>query len=68
MKAKELREKSLTELNQQLIELLREQFNLRMQKAHEQLNRHTQLRSVRRDIARVQTILNERKRLATQHE
>ena len=68
MKAKELREKSVAELNQQILELLREQFNLRMQRAHEQLNRHTQLRSVRRDIARVQTILNEKKRLATQHE
>jgi large subunit ribosomal protein L29 len=67
MKAKELRVKPVEELNQQLLELLREQFNLRMQKAHEQLNRHTQLKSTRRDIARVQTILNE-KRLAAQHE
>ncbi|BAP54601.1 50S ribosomal protein L29 [Thioploca ingrica] len=67
MKAKELRAKPVGELNQQLLELLREQFNLRMQKAHEQLNRHTQLKSIRRDIARVQTILNE-KRLTTQHE
>lgn len=70
MKAKELtqlRAKPVDELNQQLLELLREQFNLRMQKAHEQLNRHTQLKSIRRDIARVQTILNE-KRLTTQHE
>jgi large subunit ribosomal protein L29 len=67
MKAKELRVKPVDELNQQLLELLREQFNLRMQKAHEQLNRHTQLKSIRRDIARVQTILNE-KRLTTQHE
>ncbi len=67
MKAKELRAKPVDELNQQLLELLREQFNLRMQKAHEQLSRHTQLKSIRRDIARVQTILNE-KRLAAQHE
>lgn len=70
MKVKELtqlRAKPVDELNQQLLELLREQFNLRMQKAHEQLNRHTQLKSIRRDIARVQTILNE-KRLTTQHE
>ncbi|NJO16572.1 MAG: 50S ribosomal protein L29 [Thioploca sp.] len=67
MKAKELRAKPVNELNQQLLELLREQFNLRMQKAHEQLSRHTQLKSIRRDIARVQTILNE-KRLAAQHE
>jgi len=61
MKAKELRVKPMDELNQQLLELLREQFNLRMQKAHEQLNRHTQLKSIRRDIARVQTILNEKR-------
>ena len=70
MKAKELtqlRAKPVDELNQQLLELLREQFNLRMQKAHEQLNRHTQLKSIRRDISRVQTILNE-KRLTAQHE
>lgn len=70
MKVKELtqlRAKPVDELNQQLLELLREQFNLRMQKAHEQLNRHTQLKSIRRDIARVQTILNE-KRLTAQHE
>ncbi len=61
MKAKELRAKRVEELNQYLLELLREQFNLRMQKAHDRLNRHTQLKSVRRDIARVKTILNEKR-------
>jgi large subunit ribosomal protein L29 len=61
MTAKELREKSSDDLNKELLDLLKEQFNLRMQKANEQLNRHTQLRSVRRNIARVKTILNEKK-------
>lgn len=61
MKAKDLREKNINELNKERLELLREQFNLRMQKANDQLNRHTQLKNVRRDIARVKTVLNEKK-------
>ncbi|HAI68446.1 MAG TPA: 50S ribosomal protein L29 [Gammaproteobacteria bacterium] len=61
MKAIELRKKSIDDLKKELLELLREQFNLRMQKANDQLNRHTQLKKVRRDIARVKTILNEKK-------
>jgi large subunit ribosomal protein L29 len=63
MKARELREKSVNELKKELLELLREQFNLRIQKANGQLNRHTQLKNVRRNIARAKTILNERKRI-----
>ncbi|HEW97724.1 MAG TPA: 50S ribosomal protein L29 [Beggiatoa sp.] len=62
MKARELREKSVEDLNKELLELLREQFNLRMQKANDQLNRHTQLKSVRRDIARVKTVLNDKRK------
>ncbi len=61
MKAIELRKKSIDDLKKEQLELLREQFNLRMQKANDQLNRHTQLKKVRRDIARVKTILNEKK-------
>jgi large subunit ribosomal protein L29 len=57
MTAKELREKSIDDLKKELLDLLREQFNFRMRKANEQLNRHTQLKSVRRDIARVKTII-----------
>jgi len=64
MKARELREKSVEELNKERLELLREHFNLRLQKANDQLNRHTQLKSVRRDIARVKTVLNEKRRMA----
>ncbi len=62
MKAKELREKNIEELNGELLGLLREQFNLRMQKANDQLNRHTQLKNVRRDIARVNTVQAEKRR------
>ena len=61
MKATELREKSAEELQQTLEELLKEQFNLRMQQGTGQLSRPSQLRSVRRDIARIKTLMNEHK-------
>jgi len=61
MKANELRVKSIEELKKERVDLLREHFNLRMQKVNEQLSRHTQLKSVKRDIARINTILNEKK-------
>ncbi len=60
MKANELREKSVDDLNKELLELTREKFNLRMQTATGQMNRTHQLKSVRRNIARVKTILNEK--------
>ena len=53
MKATELREKSVEDLNAELLSLLREQFNLRMQKGTGQLNQTHLLNQVRRDIARV---------------
>ncbi|WP_454253890.1 50S ribosomal protein L29 [Pseudomonas sp. Marseille-Q7302] len=59
MKAKDLREKSVEELNEQLLNLLREQFNLRMQKATGQLGQSHMLSQVKRDIARVKTVLNQ---------
>ncbi len=59
MKAKELREKSVEELNEQLLGLLRDQFNLRMQKATGQLGQSHLLSQVKRDIARVKTVLNQ---------
>lgn len=59
--ASELRELSLEELRKELMELLREQFNLRMQKANSQLSRFHQIKQVRRDIARVKTIMTELK-------
>jgi large subunit ribosomal protein L29 len=60
MMIKELREKSVAELKQELVGLLREQFNLRMQRGSEQLGRTHLLREVRRNIARVKTILTEK--------
>lgn len=59
MKANELREKSAQQLSEQLLELLRDQFNLRMQKATGQLGQSHLLSQVRRDIARVKTVLNQ---------
>ncbi|AEB60316.1 50S ribosomal protein L29 [Ectopseudomonas mendocina] len=59
MKATELREKSAQQLNEQLLELLRDQFNLRMQKATGQLGQSHLLSQVKRDIARVKTVLSQ---------
>lgn len=60
MNASEMREKSVEELNAHLIELLQEQFNLRMQSSTGQLAQTHQLRTVRRSIARAKTILTEK--------
>ncbi len=60
MKANELRDKSVDELKMELDGLLREQFNLRMQKGTGQLSRPDQVKKVRRDIARVKTVMNEK--------
>ena len=59
MKANELREKSAQQLNEQLLGLLRDQFNLRMQKATGQLGQSHLLSQVKRDISRVKTVLNQ---------
>jgi large subunit ribosomal protein L29 len=60
MKAAELRNKSDKELNEELLGLLREQFNLRMHKGSGQLSQNHQLKEVRRNIARVKTVLREK--------
>jgi len=60
MKAQDLRDKSVEELQQSLLGLLKDQFNLRMQKATGQLAQTHLLGQVRRDIARVKTVLNEK--------
>jgi len=60
MNASELRQKSAQELQQELDGLLREQFNLRMQKGTGQLARPDQVKKVRRDIARIKTVINEK--------
>jgi len=59
MKAAELKKKKPQELNTLLYELLREQFNLRMQKGSGQLSKPSEVKRVRRNIARVKTILHE---------
>ncbi|HEB97646.1 MAG TPA: 50S ribosomal protein L29 [Sedimenticola thiotaurini] len=61
MKATELRDKSRDELEQTLLDLRKEQFNLRMQKGTGQLARPSEVSRVRKDIARVKTVLNELK-------
>jgi len=60
MKASELRAKDEAALSKELEELLRAQFSLRMQKATQQLTNNSQLKKVRRDIARARTILKEK--------
>jgi large subunit ribosomal protein L29 len=60
MKASEFRAKSAEELNNELVELRRAQFSLRMQLATQQLNKADQLGKVRKDIARVKTVLAEK--------
>ncbi len=64
MDANELRGKSVDELNEELLALRREQFNLRMQSATGELTRNHEHRRVRKDIARVKTILVELDRAA----
>jgi large subunit ribosomal protein L29 len=61
MNAQDLRQKNETELREELSGLLREQFNLRMQRGIGQLATPHELRRVRRDIARLRTVLNEKK-------
>jgi len=60
MKASELRAKSGDDLNKELSELLKAQFGLRMQLATQQLGNTSQMKKVRRDIARVRTMLKEK--------
>ena len=62
MEAQDLRNKSVEELNEELVALRREQFNLRMQQATGELGRHTEHGRVRKDIARIKTVLNEKAR------
>ncbi|HAI14864.1 MAG: 50S ribosomal protein L29 [Gammaproteobacteria bacterium] len=62
MKAEELREKSIEELQEQLQELYKDQFNYRMQKSTGQLGQIHLVDEVRKDIARVKTIITERQK------
>jgi large subunit ribosomal protein L29 len=60
MKAAELRSKSVSELRLELGNLLRESFNLRMQRGTGQLSRPDQMGKVRKDIARIYTVINQK--------
>jgi large subunit ribosomal protein L29 len=60
MKASELRAKSVDELKQELLELRQEQFNLRMQRGAGQLANPSRFGVVRKDIARIKTLLTEK--------
>ena len=60
MKADEYREKSTDELNQEILDLKSQLFNLRFQHATHQLENTSELRTVKRSLARVNTILRER--------
>ncbi|HEU0220297.1 MAG TPA: 50S ribosomal protein L29 [Gallionella sp.] len=60
MKASELRTKSAAGLQQEMLSLTKAQFGLRMQVATQQMTNTSELRKVRRDIARVKTVLKEK--------
>lgn len=60
MNATDLRSKNVDELNNELIELRRAQFSLRMQLATQQLNKPDQILKTRRNIARIKTVLAEK--------
>lgn len=60
MKSVELKDKQLSELNLELISLLKAQFGLRMQLATQQLSNTNKLRMIKRDIARVKTFITQR--------
>jgi len=61
MKASEVRDKTVDELDDELIKLKKEQFNLRFQTATGQLENTARVRQVRRDIARVKTIAKQKR-------
>ena len=60
MKAKSLRQKSVTELQTEIVSLRKEQFNLRMQRGTGQLSRPHLMREVRKNVARAKTVLREK--------
>ena len=60
MKASDVRAKTADELKDQLVDLKKEQFNLRFQRATKQLEKPARVREVRRDIARIKTVLGQK--------
>jgi large subunit ribosomal protein L29 len=67
MKANELREKTVTELNEQLNTLYREQFTVRMQKSTGQLAQTHLVGNIKKDIARVKTMITEKQNLGPEY-
>ena len=67
MKASELRKKDTAELQEELLKLHREHFNLRMQQATGQFARPDQFRKVKKQIAQIKTILGEMARTGSAH-
>ena len=65
MSPAELRKKTDSELNEELVELRREQFNLRMQRSIGQLGNPARFRELRKDIARIKTVMGEKSRAAS---
>ena len=65
LKTEDLRGRTVDELNDQLVALKKEQFNLRFQKASGQLENTARVRTVRRDIARIMTVLGQRQPAAS---
>ena len=65
MKAEDLRTKTADELNDTLLSLKKEHFNLRFQRSSGQLEDTSQFRRIRRDIARIKTIISDRQRAGT---
>ncbi len=64
MKTAELREKTAEELQEMLLDELRAQFNLRMRKGTGQLDKPSEMKKTRRNIARIHTLINEKKMAA----
>ena len=64
MKAAELRDKSVEELQQSLVAALKDQFSYRMQQSTGQLNQTHLLKAVAKDIARVKTVLTEKRKVS----
>ncbi len=62
-KSEDIRAKTIDELNEQLIDLSKEKFNLRFQAASGQLENTSRVRQIRRTLAQIKTVLNEKKRL-----
>ena len=60
MKAKELKEMTMEELNQQLEDIKKEQFNLQLQQVSGQLENPTRMKDLRRTVARIKTIQNQK--------